>query len=172
MSRSTSMSGHQSAAAQTDTWLTPPDLIKALGPFDMDPCCPPIMPWRTALRMLHAGADDGLKSEWLGRVWLNPPFGPRPLVRSFMQRMAQHGCGTALLAARTETDLFFETVWTKASALLFLRGRPHFHYPDGRRARANSGAPIVLIAYGFLDAKILKTCILSGHYVPPNRDAS
>ena len=32
--------------------------------------------------------------------------------------------------------------------VLFMRGRPHFHYVDGRRAKSNSGAPIALVAYG------------------------
>lgn len=33
------------------TWLTPPHIIEALGPFDLDPCCPPTMPWRTATQI-------------------------------------------------------------------------------------------------------------------------
>jgi hypothetical protein len=46
-------------------------------------------------------------------------------------------------------------VWSKADGLLFLHGRLHFHYPDGTRAAANSGAPSVLVAYGQRDAQIL-----------------
>jgi len=39
---------HQSAAMMKDEWLTPPDIIKALGPFDLDPCAPIVRPWPTA----------------------------------------------------------------------------------------------------------------------------
>lgn len=35
------MGSHQSARAKTTTWLTPPELIQALGPFDLDPCASP-----------------------------------------------------------------------------------------------------------------------------------
>jgi hypothetical protein len=28
----------------TDTWLTPPEMIELLGPFDTDPCVPEGMP--------------------------------------------------------------------------------------------------------------------------------
>jgi len=36
-----------------DIWLTPIELIKALGKFDTDPCCPDTpMPWKTAKRMI------------------------------------------------------------------------------------------------------------------------
>ena len=82
-----------------------------------------------------------------------------------MGRMAQHGCGTALLFARTETELFFEAVWDKATAVLFLKGRPHFHHQDGRRARANSGCPVVLIAYGLDDAERLRLSGIPGKYL-------
>lgn len=44
--------------------------------------------------------------------------------------------------------MFYETVWGKSDGVLFIKGRPHFHYVDGRRADFNSGAPIALVAYG------------------------
>ena len=57
------------------TWLTPPEIIKALGPFDTDPCCPDGgMPWPTARRMITK-SEDGLRQPWVERVWLNPPYG-------------------------------------------------------------------------------------------------
>ena len=62
--------------------------------------------------------------------------------------MRAHGNGVALIPARTETAMFYQTVWGHADAVCFLRWRPHFHYVDGRRAPFNSGAPIALVAYG------------------------
>ena len=150
-----SMSGHQSARMKSDTWLTPPEIMLALGAFDLDPCCPPAMPWRTAARMI-APPKDGLSEPWTGRVWLNPPFGTR--AAAWLAKLAAHGNGIALIPARTETRMYFASVWPKASAVLFLRGRPHFHRADGTRAAANSGAPIALVAYGEDNARILAGC--------------
>ena len=90
--------------------------------------------------------DDGLIQSWDGRVWCNPPFG-REAVK-WLRRMARHGDGVALIPARTETAMFYECVWGAAHAVLFIQGRPHFHYVDGTRAPFNSGAPICLVAYG------------------------
>lgn len=140
-----SLSSHQSAKMKTDTWLTPPEWIERLGPFDLDPCCPPNMPWPTAARMLTKH-EDGLACPWLGRVWMNPPFGRK--VGLWMQRMANHRDGIALVAARTETEWFLECVWRQASGVCFVHNRPHFHHADGARAPFNSGAPIALVAYG------------------------
>lgn len=149
----------------SDEWLTPPDLIAALGPFDLDPCSPgDRRPWDTAARH-YSIEDDGLRQEWAGRVWLNPPYVD---MRRWLTRLAQHGHGTALLFARVETVLWFDLVWGQASGVLFMRGRLNFRYPNGKPAKANSGAPSALIAYGEHDATVLAAAPWPGHYVPLN----
>src|ERR1700734_155167 len=147
----------------SDTWLTPPEIIAALGPFDLDPCAAPQpRPWPTAARHI-TWPDNGLTARWHGRVWLNPPYGDK--TGTWLGRLARHGRGTALVFARTETTWFVEAVWQQASAGLFLHGRLHFHRPDGSRAADNSGAPSVLVAYGDYDADRLRDCGLSGTFV-------
>ena len=154
---------HHSAGRGGEVWLTPPAVIEALGSFDLDPCAaPPPQPWPTAARMI-ALPEDGLAAEWRGRVWCNPPYDQ--IAWAWMDRLADHGQGTALLFARTETAGFHAHVWSRASALRFLAGRLHFHYPDGRRAAANAGAPSVLVAYGLDDAHRLEACGLGGAFV-------
>lgn len=161
-----SMGSHQSANAKTHTWLTPPEIIEALGPFDLDPCaCPMPRPWATA-KTMWTREDQPLSRAWGGRIWLNPPFGPKPLVIAFMARLADHARGTALLFARTDTELFHEIVFPNATSILFLRSRPHFHYQDGRRAAANSGAPVCLIAYGIEDDYRLRHSGIPGMFMP------
>ena len=140
------MTSHQSARCKSTTWLTPPEIIHALGPFDLDPCCPENMPWRTATTMWH---EAGLARSWEGRVWLNPPFNE---TGKWLSRLADHGHGIALIAARTETKTFFKYVWDRAQGILFLRGRPHFYYPNGTRAPFNSGCPICLVGYGAFES--------------------
>jgi len=90
--------------------------------------------------------EDGFAAEWEGRVWLNPPYGPR--AAGWLKRLAAHGQGTALIFARTETKMFHRYVWRAASGLLFLEGRLRFYKPNGIVGKANSGGPSVLIAYG------------------------
>ncbi|RQQ64393.1 adenine methyltransferase [Burkholderia stagnalis] len=139
------LSSHQSARMKNNEWLTPPEWIQALGPFELDPCAPVVRPWNTA-RLHFTVEDNGLAREWLGRVWCNPPFGRE--AAKWLKRMADHNNGIALIPARTETAMFYESVWSRADSVCFVRGRPHFHYVDGRRAPFNSGAPICLVAYG------------------------
>jgi len=153
---------HQSGHMMKDEWLTPPEIIEALGEFDLDPCAPLNPPWDTA-RIHFNIKDDGLKLRWTGRVWCNPPYGTE--TARWLARLSTHGDGIALIFARTETRMFFEYVWNRATAVKFLEGRLHFHHVDGSRAKANAGAPSVLIAYGESNAKILKDAPIKGKFL-------
>jgi hypothetical protein len=155
--------GHHSHRAESNVWLTPQKILTALGPFDLDPCAAPTpRPWPTAAHHI-CPPDDGLSAEWHGRVWLNPPYRQ---VDAWMAKLADHGHGTALVFARTETQWFIETVWSRATAVLFLHSRLHFCLPDGTRAPGNAGAPSCLVAYGAADAAALATPDLTGTWLP------
>jgi hypothetical protein len=161
-----SLSSHQSAHSQTCDWLTPPEWIGLLGPFDLDPCASKNQPWKTAGAEFTA---RGLEVPWTKQfVWLNPPYGPPKIITPWMRRLAEHGNGIACIPARTETRLWFDWVWPRAGAVLFVKGRPHFHHPiTGKRAKANSGAPIALIAYGKKAVGRIEDSGIAGHMVIP-----
>ena len=153
---------HLPYQGKTDEWLTPPTIISALGEFDLDPCSPINRPWSTAKNHFTV-ENDGLKQEWQGRVWLNPPYGPE--TGKWLKKLAEHGNGIALVFARTETEMFHKWGWEKASGMLFLRGRIHFHFVDGSRARFNAGAPSVLIGYGQQNVESLRQSDIEGKLV-------
>ena len=160
------MGGHHAPVrGAKDEWLTPPEVVEACGPFDLDPCSPADRPWPTAKRHLTIH-NDGLVSPWGPDefVWLNPPYGQQTW--KWLDKLAAHPRGgVALIFARTETAGFVASVWGKADALLFLHGRLFFHHVNGTRASSNSGAPSVLVAYG-ADAMVrLDQCGLPGSYV-------
>lgn len=153
--------GNEQSVAGTEVWLTPPHILEALGEFDLDPCSSLDRPWDTA-KNHYTVDDDGLIQPWFGRVWCNPPYGPK--MGPFLEKLAAHDNGIALIFARTETRAFFDFVWDKADALLFLKGRLRFHKPDGSLG-GTAGSPSVLIAYGQDNVKTLEECGLEGKLV-------
>lgn len=163
-SRGKGIGGHTLAGnGAFDTWLTPPSIIRALAPFDVDPCAAPSpRPWVTAIQHIEL-PTDGLKEDWQGRVWCNPPYGTK--TAKWLERMAAHDHGTVLIFARTETDYWHEFIWPCAAAILFIRNRLNFYLPDGTRAKGNAGGPSALIAYGKTDARILERCGIKGAFV-------
>lgn len=165
MATRSAMGAHQSARPGSGVWLTPGYITDALGPFDLDPCGHE--GWPTAQKLI-CPPRDGLNEPWHGRVWLNPPYRD---AWAWLARLANHGNGIALIFARTETRGFIDQVWNRADAVKFLHGRLHFHYPDGRRAEMNAGAPSVLVAYGDTNARILHDTDIPGTYLPIERTA-
>lgn len=102
---------------------------------------------------------------WTGRVYVNPPFGRH--TDAWLNRAALHSRAIVLLPAATETERWFRHIWGVADAVCFMESRPHFHYPDGTRAAANSGCAIALVAYGSEEATTLRKSGL-GHVVKAN----
>lgn len=146
----------------TDVWLTPPNLINSLGEFDLDPCCPNNLTWKTAKTFYSLeNNQDGLSLEWNGRIWLNPPYSN--WVR-FIEKLKIHGNGIALIFARTETKGFFEHVWNDADSILFLKRRVKFIKSDLSET-GSSTAPSVLIAYGKDNTKALEDSGLEGKLI-------
>ena len=50
-------------------WLTPIEIINALGEFDLDPCSPIVRKWDTAKKHIDQ-IEDGLKTEVSKRNFL------------------------------------------------------------------------------------------------------
>lgn len=152
----------QKSESTTDVWLTPPYIIDSLGEFDLDPCCPNNLPWKTAKQIYSLDNDqDGLKLNWSGRVWLNPPYSNWV---TFLEKLKIHGNGIALIFARTETKGFFDHIWDSADSILFLKRRVKFVKSDLTNG-GSATAPSVLIAYGENNSQSLISCGLDGKFL-------
>jgi integrase len=118
-------------------------------------------PWETAANGFTV-LDDGLSREWFGHVWLNPPYGSQ--IAEWMERLARHGDGIALVFARSDTK-WFQSVSKTAAAMLFLSGRVRFHDTRGGKFQRTGGgscatSPSVLIGYGDRAKETLLKCPL------------
>ncbi len=156
---------HHSHKALSDDWITPPEIIKCLGPFDFDPCPSSIQaPGFLGMDCYEYGTN-ALAEFWdpSKRIWLNPPYGDG--IALWLEKASQHRNCIALIFARTETKAFCEYVWNRADGILFIKGRLTFRRPDGIKPKGNSGAPSVLVAYGENNVESLRNCGLSGYLV-------
>lgn len=143
--------------SNNDEWLTPPEIIKALGTFDLDPCSPVNRPWDTA-KAHYTIEDNGLVQPWNGRVWLNPPYGKETFL--WMAKLAAHKKGIGLIFARTETKGFHREIWQKAHSIFFFEGRLRFHYVTGEQGQAPNAASC-LISYSLEDSNEIATALLA-----------
>lgn len=132
-------------------WLTPPELIAALGPFDLDPCTQPENRRIFSTAKVHYSKEehgDGLVKDWFGKVWLNPPYGRETF--KWLAKLAEHKNGIALIFARTETKGFHSEIWQKAHSIFFFEGRLRFSRKDGT-FKDVANAPSCLVSYSKMD---------------------
>lgn len=151
----------------SDEYYTPLEIIRSLGHFDLDPSA---APGHYTADNPYTKEDDGLTKEWIGRVWLNPPYS-QPLLRLFLEKMAEHNNGIVLLFNRCDNLMFHEIVFKKATAMKFLRKRIRFIRPDGTQAGSPSCGS-VLIAFGMGNAISLQESLLEGKFIWLNKDES
>lgn len=144
-------------SSYSDEWFTPADMVKSLGPFDLDPCAGPMRHARRNIRRPKCG----LSAKWKGRVWLNPPYSD---LHPWLDKFAEHGDGICLVNSRTETH-WFHRLAAKASAIFLLRGRIKFGRPDGSKNNPPCGC--VLLALGEENAEALRRAKLPGVFLRP-----
>lgn len=128
-------------------WYTPAWVFERLGiTFDLDPSSPHDMQTVVPASTKFTVFDDGLSKPWVGRVWMNPPYGPTTSL--WMDRMIAHGNGIALVFSRTDAR-WCQDAMKAASALLFVSGRVEF-IPgiENQHKKARCGAGTLLLAFG------------------------
>lgn len=158
--KSTGIGGHHSANAKSNEYVTPEYIIKAIGPFDLDPCSPVIKPWPTA-KHHYTIHDNGLVKPFFGFVYMNPPYDSDTL-DLWVSKMAEHNNGIALLFARTDRNTWHDLIFPKADSIFWLRQRITFYDIHGNKYPHNGGAPNAFIAYGEMASDRLADCGLKG----------
>lgn len=110
--------------SKTDLWETPQDLFEKLNSifhFETDVCA---LSENAKCERYYTPDVDGLKQEWRGVCWCNPPYG-RQIGRWVEKAAKSDATVVMLLPARTDTKWFHEFV-LPIGEITFLRGRLRF----------------------------------------------
>ena len=111
-------------------WGTPQALFDGLNAefgFTLDVCA---TPGNAKCARYYSPADDGLRQEWAGVCWCNPPYGREigKWVRKAFEAVQRGSTVVCLLPARTDTNWWH--AYVMHGEVRFLRGRLYFN--DGR----------------------------------------
>jgi ParB family chromosome partitioning protein len=128
-------------------WYTPDSYIAlarmVLGKIDLDPATSAHAQKLIRATRFYTAEKDGLKRNWHGRVWLNPPFA-QPAIEDFVSKMVSEYEAKRVKAAIMLTHNYTDTAWfheaaSTATAICFTRGRIKFYKPDGGVAAPTQG---------------------------------
>jgi phage N-6-adenine-methyltransferase len=105
-----------------------------LGEIDLDPATSDAAQALIRATKYYTKQSDGLRHEWHGRIWLNPPYA-QPLISQFISKLAEERLRGHVTAAIVLTHNYTDTRWfhkliASADAICFTRGRVRFHDGD------------------------------------------
>ena len=113
-------------SSNTDMWATPQATFDALNKefnFVIDVCA---TPENAKCAIYFTKEQDGLKQEWVGVCWMNPPYG-REIGKWVKKAAESNALIVGLLPARTDTKWFHDYIYGKAE-IRFVKGRLKFGY--------------------------------------------
>ena len=111
-------------SSKTTIWETPQnffDLLNEEFHFDVDVCA---IPENAKCKKFYTPEMDGLKQEWTGVCWCNPPYG-RQIGKWVEKAVKSFATVVMLLPARTDTKWFHDFVLPYGK-IEFIKGRLKF----------------------------------------------
>lgn len=146
-----------------DTWLTPKFIFDALNcEFDLDPCHIENPPFKTAKKW-YTKEMDGLKQDWGGLVWCNPPYGKETKI--WLEKCAEHNNCIVLIFNRMDTGYWHDIIFKQASAIKILKGRLKFLDASGTASKNPAGVGNILISFGKKAKEILRDSAIQGKFI-------
>ena len=127
-------------SSESAEWPTPAPLFAALNAefrFELDACASAA---NAKCERFWDRAADGLRQDWDGPTWMNPPYGAE--IGKWVakaQRESRRSVVVCLLPARTDTGWWHDHVM-RAAEVRFIRGRLSFGGVRQEERRAASGA--------------------------------
>ena len=101
--------------SETDEWYTPREIIDSVlavfgGYIDLDPCSNSKLKPNVPAELHYTMEDDGLSKSWMGKIYMNPPYG-REIKDWVIKLIEEQEKGNideaiALVPARTDTEWF------------------------------------------------------------------
>ena len=127
-------------SSKTDVWETPQTFFDELNTefhFETDVCA---LPENAKCKRYFTPEQDGLKQEWTGVCWCNPPYGRK--IGKWVEKAAQSNATVVMLVpARTDTKWFHDWALPYAE-IRFVRGRLKFG-----GAEHNAPFPCMVLVY-------------------------
>jgi hypothetical protein len=118
--------------SKTDEHYTPKDILDAvvscMGEIDLDPCSNSRKKPNVPASSHFTAEDNGLKKDWHGRVFINPPFSEtKPFLQKLIQEMELGHIPEAISLTKADVRTsWFQTIWQNAAAVCFVNGYTKF----------------------------------------------
>ena len=142
---------HVSFNSGNNEWYTPVNIIEAarvaMGSIDVDPASNDIAQQTVKAETYYTAETNGLDKEWVGNVWLNPPYAS-DLIGKFIDKLVSekknYNQAVVLVNNATETE-WFNKIVSISSMVCFPKSRVKFYMPDGKTGAPLQGQAVLYI---------------------------
>lgn len=113
-------------SSKTDLWATPQDFFERLNRkfnFELDVCA---LPENAKCEKFYSPEQDGLKQQWSGVCWMNPPYGREigAWMKKAYESSLQGATVVCLVPSRTDTAWWHN--YAVKGEIEFIKGRLKF----------------------------------------------
>lgn len=130
-------------------YYTPPSIVEAarrvLGTIDLDPASSLVANQRVGASRIFSLEDNGLAQPWMGRVWLNHPFGRktnRPWIAKIVSEYERGNMSEGICITFASTsEGWFQPLLHYPQC--FLAPRTNYFLPDGTLKRGVTKGSVV-----------------------------
>lgn len=142
---------HVSYNTGEEEWYTPPKYIEAarktMGDIDLDPASTGDANMIIRARKYYSVQDDGLKQNWEGKVWMNPPYSTELIgkfIFKLLESLKTESVTEAIVLVNNATETkWFQPMIDLAKVICFPAGRVHFWNPGKETASPLQGQAVL-----------------------------
>lgn len=141
------LNNFRAQASGKQEWYTPELYVEAarvaMGSIDLDPASSKAAQETVRAKRFFTAKENGLARDWLGNVFLNPPYAAGEVL-AFVNKLlneyeAGHTTQAVLLVNNCTDTAWFHSAANRCAALCLTQGRISFINPDGASASPTQG---------------------------------
>ena len=133
---------HLQQASGEFEWFSPPAIIEkarsVMGSIDLDPASNEEANKIVQASQIYTAKEDGLKQDWTGNLWLNPPF-KKGLIDEFIEKLLSSKFNQAVVLVNNNTETKWgQAILNKGEVVCFPAGRLNF-WKDSKEPYPKTG---------------------------------
>jgi len=135
--------GNFHISSKQNDWYTPGKYIEAarstLGIIDIDPASSELAQETVKATTYFTEETNGLDKEWLGKVWMNPPYS-MPEIQQFIDKLFESNVEEWIVLTNNSSDTgWFHKLLDGADLVCFTKGRVGFENIQGDTMATRQG---------------------------------
>ncbi len=123
---------------------------RVMGSIDLDPASSDFAQEIVKADRYFTEEDDGLSQDWIGNIWLNPPYENKLITQFIDKLIGEKNIDQAIVLTNNNTDTqWFKKLYEWSDLICFTTGRINFYKKDGTISAPTNGQTFFYIGKNY-----------------------